>query len=154
MKHYRKILSITINCAIFLLVACPSAWLLSRELRTVKNTLGVGREAKIGSWFARANETSDPWMKWKYIREVLLLDPKDGWALSWKEKIANECARKARDLISQGQNPEAIATLVLAIRVDPQVSYLWVWLEAWIKAWAEENREPRASPRPAPAKSR
>jgi hypothetical protein len=153
-KHYRKILSITINCMIFLLVACPSAWLLDRELKTVKDTLRVGREAKKGTCFARADETSDPWMKWKYIREILVIDPKDGWALSWKGKIANECARKARDLMSQGQTPEAISTLVLAIRADPQVSYLWVWLEDWIKAWVEENREPRATPRPAPAKPR
>ena len=145
-KHYQKILSITINCATFFLVACPSIWLLSREMKAVKDTLGVGREAKIGTWFARMDGTSDPWMKWKYCREILALDPKNSWALSWKGKIANEYARKARDLRFQGQTPEAIFNLVLAVRVDPQVGYLWVWLEDWIKAWVEENRAPPAKP--------
>ena len=117
----------------------------------MKDTLGVGREAKIGTWFARMEGTDDPWMKWKYCREILALDPKNSWALSMKGKIANEYARKARDLMSQEQTPEAISTLVLAVRVDPQVGYLWVWMENWIKAWAEENRTPRANPQPAAA---
>ena len=151
-KQYRKTLGITINCAIFLLVACPSSWLMSRELKTVKGTLGVGREAKIWTWVARMDGTRDPWMKWKYCREILELEPKNSWVLSWKEKIANEYARKARDLMSQGQTPEAISTLVLAVRVDPRAGYTLIWMEDWIKAWAKEKRTPRAKPQPAAAK--
>jgi len=153
-KHYQKILGITVNCVLFLLILVPSVWLLGRELATVKAELGVGREARIRTWWERVNGTSDLWRKWKYCREILALDPENRLALYWKEDISNECARKARDLMSQDQTPEAISALVLAIRVDPQVSYLWVWLEDWIKAWVEENRKPRASPRPAAAKTR
>ena len=139
MKHYQKILGITINCVIFLLVACPSAWLLNRELRAVKNTLGMGREAKIETWYARINETGDTWKKWKYCREILALDPKNDRALYWKGKIAKEYAQKAQNLMSRNQTPEAISTLVLAVRVDPQVIYLWVWMDNWIKDWTKKK---------------
>lgn len=150
MKHYQKILSITINCVIFLLVICPSAWLLGQELRTLKITLGVGKEGKIKTWSARMNETGDPWMKWEYCRKILALDPKNNLGLFWKGQIARGYAEKAQDLISRRQTPEAIQTLILAIRVDPQIGYLWVWLEDWIKEWTDQNLLSRPTP-PQPA---
>ncbi|MDD5223427.1 MAG: hypothetical protein PHE84_05500 [bacterium] len=139
---------------IFLLVACPSAWLFRQELRTVKTTLGIGREGKIENWSARMNETGDTWMKWKYCREILALDPKNSLALFWKGQIAREYAQKAQDLISRHQAPEAINTLVLAIRVDPQIGYLRVWMEDWMKDQADQKQPSRSTPQPAGASHR
>jgi len=146
-KHYQKILSITINCAIFILVVGPAGWLLNREWRAVENALGVSREVKVWNLTDRAGKILDPWQKWKYCREILTLEPENTWALFQKSRIANEYARKARELMQEGRTREAIPTLVLAVRVDPQVGYHGVWLEDWIKAWAEENRAPRPETR-------
>ena len=140
------------NCAIFFLLACPAVWMFDREIRTVKASLGIGREARIRDWLREADKTGDARVKWKYCQEILAHDPKNGAALSLKSRIANEKVREARDLMSGGRTQDAILTLVLAIRVDPRTGYYWVWLDNWVKAWVEENRTPRPQTRSSPSK--